>query len=76
MPVVQDGKFHGHVTSRTSFDTSPALLDFFSQIKRPFRVGTRCVQNSRNIVMKNDSRKEPNIDVTTELEDVVILPIS
>ena len=75
MPMIQDGEFNGYVATSTSFDTSSALFDFFTKVKRPLRVGTRRIQNSRDIVVKNDSCEEANIDVATELKYVVILPI-
>jgi hypothetical protein len=74
MPVIQNCKFDGDVTPSTSLHTRSTLLDLFAKIKRPFRVCAGRVQDGGDIVVKDDSGEEANVDVTSNLEDVVVLP--
>ena len=74
MPMIEDGKFHRHMTARASFDSGAALFDFFPKVERPFGVCSRSVQDRGNIVFQNYRRKEANIDVAGDLEDIFVLP--
>lgn len=50
------------------------LLDLRSEIKGPGRIGSWGIKNTRNIVLEHTRGKEPDVDVTSELENVLVLP--
>lgn len=54
VPVVKDSKLHGYMAAGSTLDTCAALLDLFAKIKRPFRVGSWCVQDGSDIVFQYD----------------------
>jgi len=73
--VVEDGELGGHYAASTALQALASGLDFGAKVEPPFRVCTWCVQDSGNVVFQYDSSEETDVDVTAELEDVVVLPV-
>lgn len=72
--MVQNSEFDGNMATSSTFDARTALLDLFTEIERPFRVGSGSVENSRDIIFQYDRGEETNIDVPRNLKDVLVLP--
>ena len=72
--MVKHREFDRHNIARTSVDTVAPQFDLTTQVERPFGIGTRCVEDCSDVVSQDDRRKEGDVDVSGELEDVFILP--
>ena len=74
MPMVKNGELDGNYIASSSLDSSSRLLDFGTKVKRPRRIGPCGVKDSRNVVFQHHGSEEANVDVSRELEDVLVLP--
>jgi hypothetical protein len=75
MPVVKHGKLGGDHTTSTALEALATGLDFGTQIKPPFGISTRGVEDSCDVVLQHDGSEESNVDVSGQLENVVVLPV-
>jgi hypothetical protein len=76
VPVVKDGELDRDDVSGSSLYTCTAALDFFAKVQRPDGVGARGVQNGCDIVLEHDGGEESNVDISSQLEEVVVLPVN
>lgn len=74
MPMIQDGKLDRHGVSGTSLDALAGFLNFGAEVKRPGGVCAGCIENRSDVVLQHHGRKEANVDVSGQLEDVFVLP--
>jgi hypothetical protein len=75
VPMVKNGKLGGDYTTGTALEALATRLNLCAQIEPPFGVGARSVQDSRDVILQNNGSEEANVDVSGELENVVVLPI-
>lgn len=75
MPVVKNGEFGGDYTASTALEALATGLDLRTQVEPPFGVGTRRVEDGCDIIFQYNGSEETNVDVSGQLEDVVVLPV-
>jgi hypothetical protein len=75
VPVVKNGKLGGDHTTSTALEALATRLDLCAQIEPPFGIGTRGVQDSCNVILQHHGSEEANVDVSGQLENVVVLPV-
>lgn len=73
--MVEDGELDGDNVASSSFNSVVAALDLFAQIEPPGRVVPRGVEDRSHVVFQYNSSKESHVDVSSELEDILVLPI-
>jgi hypothetical protein len=75
VPVVENGELGGDHTASTALEALATRLDFRTQIEPPFGISTRSVEDSCDVILQHDGSEESNVDVSGQLENVVVLPV-
>jgi hypothetical protein len=75
VPMIENGELGGDYTASTALEALATRLDLCAQIKPPFGVGARSVEDSCDVILQNNGSEEANVDVSGQLEDVIVLPV-
>ncbi len=74
MPMIEYCKFHRNDVTRASFNTTTSQVDFTAQVEPPLGIGTRSIENCRNVVFEDYRGEKADVDISGELENIFILP--
>lgn len=74
--MVENCEFDRYNITCSTLNSLPSALDLCSKVKRPRRIGSWSVQDCSNIVLQHHCCKEPDVDVSRQLENILILPAS
>jgi hypothetical protein len=75
VPVVKNAKLGRNHAAGTALEALATSLDFRTEIEPPFGVGTRGVEDSCYVILQHYGSEEANVDVSGQLEDVIVLPV-
>jgi hypothetical protein len=75
VPVVKNAKLSRDHAASTALEALATGLDLRTQIEPPLGVGTRGVENSCYVILQHYGSEEANVDVSGQLEDVIVLPV-
>ena len=74
VPMIKNSEFDGHDVSASTIDSLSSEFDLLAETERPFGISPRGIENGRDVISQYDRGKEADVDVASDLEDVLILP--